>query len=207
MNILIVVDMQNDFVNGCLGTPEARKIVPAVVDKVKNWDGAVLFTRDTHFDNYLETQEGKNLPVPHCIQGTHGWDIIDELKPFVTDDNTFNKPTFGSTRLMEYFNPDTDYIRSYNSDFDGLDIESITLIGVCTDICVISNAMLLKAEMPEVPIIVDAYCCAGVTPASHVTALNAMSACQIKIENVVDRVLEKMAKVREIIANEQNRQS
>lgn len=108
---------------------------------------------------------------------------------------------------MEYFDPGTGYIRNYYSDFGGLDIESITLIGVCTDICVISNAMLLKAEMPEVPIIVDAYCCAGVTPASHVTALNAMSTCQIKVENIVDRVLEKMAKVREIIANEQNRQS
>lgn len=207
MNILIVVDMQNDFINGCLGTPEARKIVPAVVDKVKNWDGAVLFTRDTHFDNYLETQEGKNLPVPHCIQGTHGWDIIDELKPFVTEDNVFDKPAFGSIDLMKYFDFNSDCIWSYNSVFGGLDLESITLIGVCTDICVISNAMLLKTEMPEVPIIVDAYCCAGVTPASHVTALNAMRACQIKIENVVDRVLEKMAKVREIIVNEQNRQS
>jgi nicotinamidase-related amidase len=203
MNILIVVDMQNDFVNGCLGTPEAREIVPAVVDKVKNWDGAVLFTRDTHFDNYLETQEGKNLPVLHCIQGTHGWDIIDELKPFVTEDNTFDKPTFGSTRLMEYFNLETDCIWSYNSDFGGLDIESITLIGVCTDICVISNAMLLKAEMPEVPIIVDAYCCAGVTPISHTTALNAMRACQIRIENSMTRAIKaNREKAKEILKNE-----
>lgn len=202
MKILIVVDMQNDFVNGCLGTPEAREIVPAVVDKVKNWDGAVLFTRDTHFDNYLETQEGKNLPVPHCIQGTHGWDIIDELKPFVTEDNVFDKPTFGSTDLMEYFNFDSDSIWSYNSVFGGLELESITLIGVCTDICVISNAMLLKAEMPEVPIIVDAYCCAGVTPTSHDTALNAMSACQIKVENPMARDIENWVKAKEILKNE-----
>lgn len=202
MKILIVVDMQNDFITGCLGTPEAREIVPAVVDKVKNWDGAVFFTRDTHFDNYLETQEGKNLPVPHCIYQTEGWEIIDELKPFVTEDNAFDKPTFGSTRLMEYFNPESEYIWSYNSDFGGLDIESITLIGVCTDICVISNAMLLKAEMPNVPIIVDAYCCAGVTLMNHEIALSAMGACQIKVENNMNKILEVMSKTREIIANE-----
>lgn len=206
MKILIVVDMQNDFITGCLGTPEAREIVPAVVDKVKNWDGAVLFTRDTHFDNYLETQEGKNLPVPHCIYQTEGWEIIDELKPFVTEDNTFNKPTFGSTRLMEYFNPDTDCIWSYNSDFGGFDIESITLIGVCTDICVISNAMLLKAEMPNVPIIVDAYCCAGVTLVSHTTALSAMKACQIKIENPMARAIEaSQAKAKELFPDKKIR--
>ena len=134
-DILIVVDMQNDFISGALGTAEAQAIVPKVVEKVKGFTGRVIFTRDTHFENYLSTQEGRNLPVPHCIKGSDGWQICAELAP------------------------------------------------LCTDICVIANAMVIKAFLPEVTVKVDAACCAGVTPESHKTALDAMHPCQIVIEN------------------------
>ena len=171
--ILVVVDMQNDFVTGPLGTPEARTILPKVAEKVKNFPGRVLFTRDTHEENYLESREGKALPVPHCIRGTRGWEICPELET-LRKEEPVDKPTFGSTGLGEVLRAADQY---------GEKIGRITLVGVCTDICVISNALLLRAFLPEAEIAVDAACCAGVTPESHQTALRAMKACQIAIEN------------------------
>lgn len=170
MNILIVIDMQNDFIDGSLGTKEAVGIVPAVAEKIRNFDGMVLATRDTHGADYLETQEGRNLPVTHCIKGTPGWEIRPEIAGLLTT-QPIDKPTFGSDRLGEYL-----------TELNAAEaIESITLIGLCTDICVISNAMVIKAFLPEVPILVDAACCAGVTPESHRRALEAMRVCQIAI--------------------------
>jgi len=171
MNVLIVVDMQNDFIDGALGTEEAVKIVPKVVEKIKTFEGKVLYTRDAHTEDYLSTQEGQNLPVEHCIKGSFGWQIRDEIDA-LRKGEAIDKPTFGSVDLGEELQ------RLHNS---GDPIESITLIGLCTDICVISNAMLAKAFLPEVPIIVDASCCAGVTVESHKQALGAMKACQIAI--------------------------
>lgn len=171
--ILVVVDMQNDFVTGPLGTSEARAILPKVAEKVKAFPGRVLFTRDTHEENYLESREGRALPVPHCIRGTRGWEICPELEP-LRKEEPVDKPTFGSTGLGEVLRA---------ADRYGEKIGKITLVGVCTDICVISNALLLRAFLPEAEIAVDAACCAGVTPESHQTALRAMKACQIAIEN------------------------
>ena len=169
-NILIVVDMQNDFIDGALGTKEAVAIVPGVKEKIENFDGVVLFTRDTHETYYLDTQEGQKLPVPHCIRDTEGWQIRSELDA-LRKTEPIDKETFGSTDLAgELTMIDED---------EG--IGSITLVGLCTDICVISNALLIKASLPEVPICVDATCCAGVTPESHENALKAMEACQIRI--------------------------
>ena len=171
-DVLIVVDMQNDFIDGALGTEEAVKIVPFVKNKIENFNGKVLFTRDTHFENYMQTQEGKNLPVPHCIKGTNGWEIRPELDALrVTE--PIDKLTFGSSELGSILTEEN----------QKNPIKSITFIGLCTDICVISNAMIAKAFLPEVPIIVDAKCCAGVTVQSHKNALNAMKMCQIKVEN------------------------
>ena len=167
MKYLIVVDMQVDFITGSLGSELATAIVPNVVEKVKSFDGKIIFTRDTHFDNYMQTQEGKNLPVPHCIKNSDGWQICDELKPYVS--TVIDKLTFGSIDLP-------DIIKNF-----GEEIESIELCGLCTDICVISNAMLLKAAFPEVHITVDSACSAGVSVESHNTALNAMRAVQIEI--------------------------
>ena len=171
--ILVVVDMQNDFVTGPLGTPEARTILPKVAEKVKNFPGRVLFTRDTHEENYLESREGKALPVPHCIRGTRGWEICPELET-LRKEEPVDKPTFGSTGLGEVLRAADQY---------GEKIGKITLVGVCTDICVISNALLLRAFLPDAEIAVDPACCARVTPESHQTALRAMKACQITIEN------------------------
>lgn len=168
--ILIVVDMQNDFIDGALGTKEAAAIVPKVEDKIRNFDGEVFFTRDTHETWYLETQEGKNLPVPHCIRGTEGWQIRKELDA-LRKTEPIDKETFGSTDLA------ADLLALHEDE----EIGSITLVGLCTDICVISNALLIKATLPEVSIYVDAACCAGVTPESHENALKAMEACQIKV--------------------------
>lgn len=179
VDILVVVDMQNDFVTGALGTPEAQAIVPKVVEKIKNWKGEVLYTQDTHYDNYLETQEGKHLPVKHCIEHTRGWLFVDEIEydllPEDSQAKIYEKRTFGSKLLM-------DELQSFQKG-TVFEINSITLVGLCTDICVISNALLLKAALPEVPIIVDASCCAGVTPESHKNALAAMKMCQIEIVN------------------------
>ena len=169
-NILIVVDMQNDFIDGALGTKEAVAIVPKVEEKIRNFDGEVFFTRDTHETYYLETQEGKNLPVKHCIRDTEGWQIRKELDVLRKTDPV-DKETFGSTDLAG----------ELTMIVEDEGIGSITLVGLCTDICVISNALLIKASLPEVPICVDATCCAGVTPESHENALKAMEACQIKI--------------------------
>lgn len=168
MKYLIVVDMQNDFLSGALGSKAAMAIIPSVVEKVRAFDGRVIFTRDTHFDNYMQTQEGKNLPVPHCIKDTQGWEICDELKPFA---NTLvDKVTFGSAQLPSVLLQEKEKI------------EEIELCGVCTDICVISNAMILKSAFPEVKISVDASCCAGVSEESHNTALSAMRAVQIEVK-------------------------
>ena len=169
MKYLIVVDMQNDFIDGALGTAEAVSIVPYVKSVIENFDGKVLFTRDTHFENYMETQEGKNLPVPHCIKGTDGWQIIAELDA-LRKTEAIDKVTFGSKDLVQILKNEGD-------------IESITFVGLCTDICVISNVMIVKAFYPEIPLIVDAKACAGVTPESHTNALNAMKMCQVKVIN------------------------
>ena len=168
-DILVVVDMQRDFVDAALGSPEAVAIVPAVAEKVKGFQGKVIFTRDTHSESYLQSREGGLLPVEHCIKGTPGWELIDELQPFAEE--VIDKPTFGSVTLGER-------MRELDAEES---IGTITLIGVCTDICVISNAMLLRAFLPETPIAIDAACCAGVTPDSHDTALKAMAACQFTI--------------------------
>ena len=171
MKVLIVVDMQNDFIDGALGTAEAQAIVGNVVKKIENWDGLVFATRDTHGEDYLETQEGKNLPVIHCVEDTQGWEIASAVEEALEKHDMvicFDKPTFGSVALMDAI-----------AELSG--VEEVELIGLCTDICVISNAMLVKAVLPEVQVTVDASCCAGVTPASHLNALEAMKMCQIRV--------------------------
>ncbi len=173
--LLIVVDMQKDFIDGSLGTKEAVAIVPNVVKKIKEYAGCgdeIIFTKDTHFENYMDTQEGKNLPVKHCIKGTPGHEICDEIRDAVRVDDykVYEKVTFGSSGLAQDL---------ANGVYDGA--EDITLIGLCTDICVISNAMLCKTFLTEAPIYIAADCCAGVTPESHDNALKAMEMCQIKI--------------------------
>jgi len=165
MKFLIVVDMQVDFITGSLGSADARAIVSNVAEKVRGFDGQVSFTRDTHGQDYLQTQEGRKLPVPHCIRDTQGWQICGELRPFA--DRVVDKPTFGSLELVHLLAKEQ--------------VDEIHLCGLCTDICVISNAMLLKAAFPEVPVFVDANCCAGVTKESHRVALDAMRAVQIEI--------------------------
>ena len=167
MKYLIVVDMQVDFITGSLGSKLAEEIVPNVVEKVKNFEGKVIFTRDTHFADYLNTQEGNKLPVEHCIKDTSGWQICDELTPYVKE--VVDIITFGSVNLPNM-------IKEY-----GEEIEEIELCGLCTDICVISNAMILKSSFPETKIVVDGKCCAGVSVESHKTALEAMKAVQIEI--------------------------
>ena len=186
MKVLVVVDMQNDFIDGALGTKEAQAIVPNVMERIIMAIGAsehVFYTRDTHGENYLETQEGTNLPIAHCIKDTYGWEIHPDIEVlrFAVEESrthTFDKNTFGSVKLAETLK-DLDTSLISNS---GKGLESITFIGLCTDICVISNAMLTKAYLPDVTIIVDSKCCAGVTPESHKTALAAMAACQIQIK-------------------------
>ena len=173
--ILVVIDMQNDFIDGALGTPEAAAIVENVKAKILSYPKENVFaTRDTHHQYYMDTQEGRNLPVPHCIRGTDGWQIRPEIAELIFPDHIVDKPTFGSTqlaRLMEVLE---------RREEDGIEIE---LVGLCTDICVVSNALLLKASMPETPISCDASCCAGVTPAKHEAALETMRSCQIRIIN------------------------
>lgn len=176
MKVLVVVDMQNDFVTGALGTKEAEAIVPYVVGRVveaKSRRERLFFTRDTHEADYLQTQEGRKLPVEHCIRGSAGWQIVAPLTEYTLDETAIvlDKPTFGSTELG-------DRLWRLNEQEP---IEAVTLIGLCTDICVISNALLVKACLPEVPVRVEAACCAGVTPESHRRALGAMSSCQVEI--------------------------
>ena len=173
MKYLIVVDMQNDFITGSLGTKEAEAVLPKVIEKVKNFDGTVVYTKDTHTVEYLSTQEGKNLSVEHCIEGTEGWMLAEELEHLSAGHKVFNKPTFGSVELANY-------LVEENAKES---IEEIELCGLCTDICVISNAFVIKANLTEVPVSVDASCCAGVTPESHLNALSAMKMCQVKVTN------------------------
>lgn len=168
--ILIVIDMQVDFISGSLGSNDAISILPNVIEKIKNFNGEIIFTRDTHFEDYLQTQEGKKLPVEHCIKDTDGWQIHPALLEF-TNEHIYDKITFGAKDLPNI-------IDSINTENDEL---SFTLIGLCTDICVINNAMVLKAFYPESVISVAENCCAGVTPLSHKTALDAMKMCQIEI--------------------------
>ena len=166
--ILIVIDMQNDFITGPLGSKEAQAIIPKVVEKVKSYNSeCVYFTKDTHYDNYLETLEGQRLPVPHCIINTEGWRIIDELYFYAEESRgIFYKHTFGYE----------DWI-----GFNWSDVEEIELCGVCTDICVVSNALALRMFFPNTKITVDSSCCAGVTPEKHEAALEVMRSCQIDV--------------------------
>ena len=170
--ILIVIDMQNDFIDGSLGTKEAQAIVPAVKEKIRSYPKEdVLATMDTHFPDYMETQEGKNLPVMHCVKGTDGWQIRPELAELILPENIYEKPTFGCMDLARD-------LQGYCEK--GKDVE-LELVGLCTDICVVSNALLLKAAMPEARISVDASCCAGVTLEKHLAALETMRSCQIHV--------------------------
>lgn len=171
--ILVVIDMQKDFVDGALGTPEAQSIVGNVAEKIKSYKTENVYaTRDTHPENYLETQEGENLPVPHCIEGSEGWQIVPEIAALLDEEHIFDKPTFGSLDLADKLSSLNDHAPA------GIEIE---IVGLCTDICVVSNALLFKAEMPEVRISADASCCAGVTPQKHEAALDTMESCQIHI--------------------------
>ncbi len=169
--LLVVVDMQKDFIDGSLGTKEAEKIVDGVVEEIKKYRMEDIFaTRDTHTEDYLQTQEGKKLPVVHCVKGTEGWEINGKVKEALKGAEVMDKPTFGSKELAE--------------KIAGLAAEEeieVTLVGLCTDICVVSNALLIKAYLPEVPVRVLASCCAGVTPESHQAALATMKMCQVEI--------------------------
>ena len=171
--LLIVIDMQNDFIDAALGTPEAVSIVEAVKEKIRSYPPEdVIATMDTHGENYFDTQEGQNLPVMHCIRGTDGWRIRADIAELLTEAKIYEKPTFGSLALAEDLKA--------LSEKEAIELE---LIGLCTDICVVSNALLLKAAMPEVKISADASCCAGVTPEKHLAALETMRSCQIQILN------------------------
>ncbi len=175
--ILVVVDMQNDFIDGALGTEQAQAIVGAVVEKIRTYGQDCIYaTRDTHGENYLKTQEGKNLPVPHCIQGSKGWEVQEEVAAAMPGAVYVDKPSFGSPVLAHLL------ARVCQQECEGRQQEmEIELVGLCTDICVVSNALLLKAALPEASICVDAACCAGVTPDSHRAALATMQMCQIQV--------------------------
>lgn len=167
--VIVVIDMQNDFIDGALGTKEAQVMLPHLVAKLeREKDALLIFTQDTHSKNYMETQEGRNLPVPHCIKPEKGWEIAPSLQPFVKKAAAvIEKPAFGSLELPKAVAK--------------LQPDEVELVGLCTDICVISNAMILKTAFPELPVAVDASCCAGVTPTSHDNALQAMKMCQVDI--------------------------
>lgn len=170
--ILVVVDMQNDFIDGSLGTTEAQAIVDPVTEKMKFWEKSDIYvTRDTHGEDYLETAEGKKLPVVHCVKGTEGWQLHPQIEALAEPSHIIDKPSFGSLELME--------LLKQENEKEPLELE---LVGLCTDICVVSNALLLKAAMPEITIRVDGSCCAGVTPRSHEAALLTMGMCQIETE-------------------------
>ena len=171
--ILIVIDMQNDFIDAALGTKEAVSIVENVKEKIRSFPVEdVIATMDTHGEDYMQTQEGKNLPVMHCIRGTDGWKIRPDIAELLTGAKIYEKPTFGSTALAADLKE--------LSEKEEIELE---LVGLCTDIYVVSNALLLKAAMPEVKISVDAACCAGVTPQKHLAALETMRSCQIQVKN------------------------
>lgn len=170
-NILLVIDMQNDFIDGALGTAEAAAIVDRVAEEIEKYPGGdIIATRDTHSENYLDTQEGKNLPIPHCIKGTPGWELHPKIAAALGGATVIDKPTFGSKELAERL------IQLAQKEELG-----ITLVGLCTDICVVSNALLIKAFLPETPVWVIEDCCAGATPESHQAALDTMRMCQIQI--------------------------
>ncbi len=170
--ILLVIDMQNDFIDGALGTPEAVSIVERVSKEIRKYEPEdIIATRDTHAENYLKTQEGRNLPVAHCVKGTSGWELNSKIATALRGAPIIDKPTFGSAELVQRL--------ALLAQQDELDI---TLVGLCTDICVVSNALLIKAFLPETPIRVIADCCAGVTPESHQAALKTMQMCQIQIQ-------------------------
>ena len=167
--LLLVIDMQKDFVDGALGTPEAVEIVPGVVRKIESYPREnVIATRDTHDADYLQTQEGQKLPVVHCVRNTPGWEIVPQVAEALGDAQVIDKPTFGSVELAHQL-----------TALAAEEPIAIELVGLCTDICVVSNALLLKAAMPEVPISVDPACCAGVTAERHEAALRTMESCQI----------------------------
>ncbi len=173
VKFLVVVDMQKDFVDGALGTAEAMNIVPNVVEKINSFDGEIIVTYDTHFENYMETSEGKNLPVPHCIKGTDGWALDKDVQKALDGKKytKIEKPTFGSVELPKII-----------KQMAGDDEFSVELIGLCTDICVVSNALLVKASFPEIAISVDSKYCAGVTVDSHNAALCTMKMCHIDVK-------------------------
>jgi nicotinamidase-related amidase len=168
-SVLIVIDMQNDFVTGALGSKEAQALVPTLVKKLQSTDKEIWFTQDTHSEDYLQTAEGKNLPIRHCIEGTEGYQIIAELLDFADASKIFKKPTFGSVKMAQFI-------------ASRPEIKKIELVGVCTDICVISNALLIKAFRPDIQLSVQADCCAGTTKKSHEAALLSMASCQIEIK-------------------------
>lgn len=172
--ILVVVDIQNDFVDGALGTPEAVAIIDNAVEKIKSFDGDIFVTYDTHYENYMDTLEGKKLPVPHCIKGTDGWQLNPKIAKALEGKDclitSVEKPTFGSVELPDLL-----------KETIGNETAEITLIGLCTDICVVSNALLLKANFLNSEIYVDSSCCAGVTPKTHNAALQTMKCCHINI--------------------------
>ena len=178
VEILVVVDMQKDFVDGALGTKEAVGILPCVVAKIEEYKakgGVILPTLDTHGDNYMDTSEGKNLPVAHCIKGSEGWNLHPTVAAVLPESaRMLEKPTFGSTELVNVVG---EYVAQY-----GEKNVHVELIGICTDICVVSNALLLKANFYEMPISLDSACCAGVTPATHDAALTTMKMCQIAVK-------------------------
>ena len=169
--ILVVIDMQNDFIDAALGTKEAVAIVDAVKEKIRSYSaGDIFVTMDTHTPDYLETQEGRNLPVVHCVRGTEGWRIRPDIEALLKGAKIYEKPTFGSWKMAQD-------LREISESEE----ISVEMVGLCTDICVVSNALLLKAAMPEVEISVDASCCAGVTPEKHLAALETMRSCQIRV--------------------------
>ena len=178
MKVLVVIDMQKDFVDGALGSPEAQAIVPNVAAKVKEYaemeEGLVVYTRDTHFADYADTREGRYLPVPHCIFETEGWDIVPEVLNDQAAAAIFNKDTFGYSAIAE----EIAYI--VNGELDQK-IDSIEVCGLCTSICVISNALILKSHYPEIPLIVDSKCCACISKETHEAALLVMKTCQIEV--------------------------
>ena len=168
---LVVVDMQNDFVTGVLGSEEAKKIVPYVALKVANFSGDVIFTRDSHDEDYLASEEAKRLPICHCVRGSEGWEVVPELLPYLEGSAVIDKPSFGSLELA-------DYLRKKHEESP---IDEVEVIGVCTDICVVSNVILLKATLPEVRILVDAKGCAGTSTSNHEAALQVMRCCHVDV--------------------------
>lgn len=171
MQALIVIDVQNDFIDGALGTREAQQMLPRLIEKAERFEGALLLTQDTHGADYLATQEGKYLPVPHCIEDSEGWRFPAPLEALrqARGAAVFRKGAFGSPALAE----------ALRAQYEAGTLEAVELVGLCTDICVVSNALLIKAAMPELPVYVDAACCAGVTPEKHQAALDVMESCQI----------------------------